>query len=150
MLTLRPILSLPHTDLMKSSLLQPTLLLLALVATAASQTDVPHGTVQRIHVYGKSLEGNLEGDSPDRDVAVYLPPSYTSSPSRRYPVVYLLHGFTDDVDHWWGVKQHFVSVPAVTDKALGAGVREMIAVMPNAFTRYQGSMYSSSVTTSTA
>jgi S-formylglutathione hydrolase FrmB len=132
---------------MKLPLLQPTLLLLALAVVAPSQTDVPRGTVERIQVHGKCLEGNLEGDSPDRDVAVYLPPSYTSSPNRRYPVVYLLHGFTDDVDHWWGVKQHFVSVPAVTDKALGAGARELIVVMPNAFTRYQGSMYSNSVTT---
>jgi len=121
--------------------------LLAFAAAALAQTDTPHGTVQRIQVHGKSLEGNLEGDSPDRDVAVYLPPSYASSPGRRYPAVYLLHGFTDDVDHWWGVKQHFVNVPAVVDKALAAGAREMIVVMPNAFTRYQGSMYSNSPTT---
>jgi enterochelin esterase-like enzyme len=104
-------------------------------------------TVQRVVVHGKALEGNLEGDSPDRDVAVYLPPSYDTQRARRYPVVYLLHGFTDDVDHWWGVKQHFISVPEVIRKALAnGGTREMIVVMPNAYTRYQGSMYSSSVT----
>jgi S-formylglutathione hydrolase len=114
---------------------------------ANAQENLPHGTVQRIQVHGKGLEGNLEGDSPDRDVAVYLPPSYNSRRTQRYPVVYLLHGFTDDVDHWWGVKPHFVNVPAVVDKALAAGVREMIVVMPNAFTRYFGSMYSNSVTT---
>jgi enterochelin esterase-like enzyme len=105
-------------------------------------------TVQRITVHGKSLEGNLEGDSPDRDVAVYLPKSYPTERARRYPVLYLLHGFTDDVDHWWGVKPHFISVPAVIEKALASGgMQEMIVVMPNAFTRYQGSMYSNSVTT---
>jgi enterochelin esterase-like enzyme len=105
-------------------------------------------TVQRIKVHGKGLEGNLEGDSPDRDVAVYLPKSYTTERARRYPVLYLLHGFTDNVDNWWGVKPHFISVPAVLEKALaGGGVREMIVVMPDAFTRYQGSMYSNSVTT---
>lgn len=108
----------------------------------------PHGSVERVVVHGKALEGNLEGDSPDRDVAVYLPPSYKTKSTQRYPVVYLLHGFTDDVDHWWGVKQHFINTPAVIDKALAAGnTREMIVVTPNAFTRYQGSMYSSSVTT---
>src|SRR5271154_3411347 len=31
--------------------------------------------VEHIKVHGKSLEGNLLGDSPDRDVFVYLPPS---------------------------------------------------------------------------
>jgi enterochelin esterase-like enzyme len=122
-------------------------LLLLATAAASAQPAAPHGTVERIQVHGKGLEGNLEGDSPDRDVAVYLPPSYQKARARRYPVIYLLHGFTDDVDHWWGVKQHFVSVPAVMDRALAAGVREMIVVMPNAFTRYQGSMYSNSATT---
>jgi len=112
------------------------------------QTTAPHGTVERIRVHGKTLEGNLEGDSPDREVFVYLPPSYQSGRTRRYPVIYLLHGFTDDPEHWWGVKQHFVNVPAVMDKYLASsGAREMIVVMPNAFTAWQGSMYSNSATT---
>ncbi len=119
-----------------------------LMMSAAALAQVPHGTVERIVVHGQGLEGNLEGDSPDRDVAVYLPPSYGTAPARRYPVVYLLHGFTDNVDNWWGVNQHFINVPAVMDKALAGGnTREMIVVMPNAFTRYQGSMYSTSATT---
>jgi S-formylglutathione hydrolase FrmB len=98
-------------------------------------------------VHGRALEGNLEEDSPDRPVAVYLPPSYHNSTSHRYPVVYLLHGFTDEVDKWWGVKPHFINVPVVADRVFSVGVSEMILVMPDAFTRYQGSMYSNSVTT---
>ena len=31
------------------------------------------GTVERIKVHGKSLEGKLSGDAPDRDVSIYLP-----------------------------------------------------------------------------
>jgi enterochelin esterase-like enzyme len=62
-------------------------------------------------------------------------------------VIYLLHGYTDSDDLWFGSKPHFINVPAVTDKALAAGAREMIIVMPNAYTAYQGSMYSSSPTT---
>ena len=122
-------------------------LLLLTVAGSSAQDVARHGAVQRIQVHGKGLEGNLEGDSPDRSVAVYLPPSYKSSGTRRYPVVYLLHGFTDSVDQWWGVKPHFINVPVLVDQALNAGVKEMIIVMPDAFTRYQGSMYSNSVTT---
>ncbi len=106
------------------------------------------GTLERIQVHGKSLEGNLEGDSPDRCVSVYLPPSYASSPDRRYPVVYILHGYTDDDQHWFGWTEHFVNVPAGMEKDLAAGTaKEMILVMPNAYTLYQGSMYSSSATT---
>jgi enterochelin esterase-like enzyme len=122
--------------------MKTTLLLLLIPVISMAQT------VARIQVHGRSLEKNLEGDSPDRPVAVYLPKSYTTERARRYPVLYLLHGFTDNVDNWWGVNQHFVSVPAAIEKALASGaMREMIVVMPDAFTRYQGSMYSNSVTT---
>ena len=122
-------------------------LLLLGIAGLSAPASTHHGAVQFIQVHGKGLEGNLEGDSPDRKVAVYLPPSYNASRNRLYPVVYLLHGFTDDVDRWWGVKPHFVNVPVVMDGAINAGMKEMIVVMPDAFTRYQGSMYSNSITT---
>ena len=105
------------------------------------------GKLERVKVHGESLVGNLSGDSPDRDVSVYLPPSYATQPQRRYPVVYLLHGFTDSDVFWFGVggREHFVNVPGAVDRANASGARELIIVMPNAFTKYAGSMYSSSV-----
>jgi enterochelin esterase-like enzyme len=116
-------------------------------AQAAAPTG-PRGTVERIKVHGASLEGNLEGDSPDRDVSVYLPPGYKTQKKQRYPVVYLLHGYTDNDYNWFGAKHAFVDAPAAIDKAIASGVaREMIVVMPNAYTVYMGSMYSNSVTT---
>ena len=42
-------------------------------APAAAPTATK-GSVEQIVVHGKSLEGNLEGDSPDRAATVYLPP----------------------------------------------------------------------------
>jgi S-formylglutathione hydrolase len=117
------------------------------LSLAQSDAHTPHGTVERIKVHGKALEGNLEGDSPDRDVSIYLPPSYARERNRRYPVIYLLHGYTDSDDLWFGAKPHFINVPVITDRALAGGAREMIIVMPNAYTAYQGSMYSSSATT---
>src|ERR1035437_3461314 len=122
------------------------------VATAGflfSQTSAgpKQGAVERIKVHAKTLEGNLEGDSPDREVLIYLPSSYKTSGNRRYPVVYMLHGSTDDPDHWWGFIKHFISIPAVLDKAFSDGTaKEMILVMPNAYTAYQGSMYANSAT----
>jgi hypothetical protein len=44
-------------------------------------------TVEHIKIHGTALEGNLEGDAVDRDVLVFLPPSYAKEKSRRYPVV---------------------------------------------------------------
>jgi enterochelin esterase-like enzyme len=106
------------------------------------------GTVERIKVHGKLLEGNLDGDSPDRDVSVYLPASYAKDKSRRYPVIYFLHGFTDSEDKWFRDPNHWINLPKVLNKAFGEpGSREMIVVMPNAFTKFEGSFYGSSVDT---
>jgi len=119
--------------------------------TASPSQTAPHsnaGKYERVIVHGPSLMGNLEGDSPDRQVSVYLPPSYGHAPARRYAVLYLLHGFTDSDSRWFGLKGHwFVNVPEAADRAYESGVHEMIIVMPDAFTRYEGSMYSNSVTT---
>src|SRR5690348_6541373 len=96
------------------------------------------GTVDKIKVHGKSLEGNLEGDSADRDVFVYLPPSYATNPDRRYPVVYFLHGYGVNAERYWNL----MTVPATADKSMGGGtVREFILVNPDAYTIYNGSMY---------
>jgi S-formylglutathione hydrolase len=102
------------------------------------------GTVEKIKVHGKSLEGNLEGDSPDRDVFVYLPPSYAKQTGRRYAVVYFLHGYSVNAEAYWKM----MSVPDAADQAMTAGgLNEMILVHPDSFTVYDGSMYSNSLTT---
>jgi len=120
----------------------------ASIVMAQSEEKTLHGRIERIKVHGKSLEGNLEGDSPNRDVSIYLPPSYATERNRRYPVIYLLHGYTDSDELWFGSKPHFINIPVLTDRAFSSGsAREMIIVLPNAYTVYQGSMYSSSVTT---
>jgi len=109
---------------------------------AARQAPAATGTLERITVHGRALEGNLEGDSPDRPVVVYLPPSYRTSPQRRYPVLYYLHGYTATAEAY--VKS--LGLPDSADRAIAAGAREMIVVLPDAFTKYDGSMYSNSPT----
>lgn len=112
---------------------------------AAKTNESPKGgTIERIKVHGKSLEGNLENDSPDRDVAVYLPPSYAVKKKQRYPVLYLLHGYGRTVEKW----VPFIDLPAGADRDIATGTaKEMIVVIPDANTAYGGSMYSSSPTT---
>jgi S-formylglutathione hydrolase len=111
---------------------------------AASQTK---GTVERIKVYGRSLEGNLAGDAAERDVSIYLPPSYHKDTKRRYPVVYYLHGFTDNDAKVYGLEPHWMSMPEVLDAVFANNpANEMIFVTPNAFTKFSGSMYSNSAT----
>ncbi|MBN2412166.1 esterase family protein [candidate division KSB1 bacterium] len=64
--------------------------------------------------------------------AVYLPPDYDSS-TRRYPVVYLLHGYTDDETAWI----QFGEVNIAADKAIQSrDIPPMIIVMPDAKVTY--------------
>jgi S-formylglutathione hydrolase len=125
-----------------------TLLWTVLAALSLDAAADPDARLQRVSVHGPSLAGNLAGDPADRQVTVYLPPGYAASPKRRYPVLYLLHGYTDSDERWFGLAgAHFVNVPTAADRAFAAGARDLIIVMPNAYTRYQGSMYSNSAVT---
>jgi S-formylglutathione hydrolase FrmB len=116
------------------------LTLAALTAVAAQAQEA--GTLERIKVLGSSLEGNLEGDDPNRDVVVYLPPGYEDSRRRRYPVLYYLHGYLARAEDYIGT----LAVPASVDQAIAGGAKEMIIVFPDAYTIYGGSMYSNSPT----
>jgi S-formylglutathione hydrolase FrmB len=103
------------------------------------------GTIERIVVHGKSLEGNLEGDSADRAVSVYLPPSYGADQKRRFPTIYLLHGLG-------GTESTFLEPRAELQQsadrlAAAQGFNEFIVVTPNAFTLHGGSLYTASTTT---
>ncbi len=117
---------------------------------AQVQTEVPavvpgakQVTVEPIKVHAASLEGNLEGEPEDRDVIVFLPPSYQKDKHRRYPVIYALHGFSIGAEQW----THEIHVPQTIEGAFAQGAKEMIVVLPDSKTAYGGSMYSSSVTT---
>lgn len=70
----------------------------------------------------------------ERNYAVYLPPDYETS-SRDYPVLYLLHGATDNHTGW----VQFGEVLHITDKAIREGkATPMIIIMPDADTKVMG------------
>src|SRR4051794_21581956 len=79
---------------------------------------------------GKIIEEQIIKSSIlGRDVkyTIYLPADYTSS-ERTYPVVYLLHGYTDDNTGWL----QFGEINRYADKAIAEGIiPPMIIVMPN-------------------
>jgi enterochelin esterase-like enzyme len=109
----------------------------------APPPPVPAGIkVDSVMVHSKALEGNLEGDSPDRNAMVVLPASYAKNKNKRYPVVYYLHGFAIDGRNFY----NFMHVPEAVAHNATAG-REFIVVVPDTLTKLGGSMYSSSVTT---
>lgn len=79
---------------------------------------------------GQVVEGlRMKSAVLGRDVnyAVYLPPDYQVS-KRRYPVVYLLHGYTDDESGWI----QFGEIGPIADRALAERrIPPMIIVMPD-------------------
>jgi S-formylglutathione hydrolase len=118
----------------------------AAAATARAQTPRT-GRLVVDTLHSTSLAANRYGDSPDREVLVYLPPSYDSASAQRYPVVYLLHGF-GATDRSWVSGYRGFSIPRSIDSLVAAGsVREMIVVMPNANTRLGGSFFTNSSAT---
>ncbi|MFN7928098.1 MAG: alpha/beta fold hydrolase [Blastocatellia bacterium] len=126
------------------------LVALSLPLAAQVQTEVPPVepgakpvTVERIKIHGTTLEGNLEGNAVDREALVFLPPSYTKNKSRRYPVVYALHGYSIGAEQW----SKEIHVPQTIEGAFAKGAQELIVVLPDSKTVHNGSMYSSSVTT---
>lgn len=94
--------------------------------------------IERIKVHSAALEGNLEGNSADRDVVVMLPPGYASNPGKRYPVVYALHGYSIGAEQWIGE----IHAPQTIEGAFARGAKEFIVVFPDSKTVHNGSMYS--------
>jgi S-formylglutathione hydrolase FrmB len=121
---------------------------IAVPVSAQEPRAVPtavRGKLERIKVLGPSLEGNLLGETASPEVSIYLPPSYATEQNRRYPVVYMLHGYTGTDLGYFGPDGRQAHVIAERVFAAGAA-HEMILVMPNCMNVFGGCMYSNSVT----
>ena len=126
-------------------------LLVLAVHVCASLALGQEGRLVREKVHGVSLEKTVTGEAADRSVSVYLPPSYDTSPNKRYPVVYLLHGITDTDEAWikpWKKDDPWQSLPGVMNRGIAEKrFGEMIIVMPDERTNWGGSFYTNSTVT---
>jgi enterochelin esterase-like enzyme len=84
------------------------------------QQDIPHGVVHH-HFYKSDVAGD------HRDYYVYTPPSYDSNAAGRYPVLYLLHGYSDDASGWTVVGRADMILDSLIDEGKA---KSMIVVMP--------------------
>ena len=90
---------------------------------------IPSGNINRIDVNFRSASLGL-----DREVIIYLPPGYTVTTQRRYPVLYLLHGWGGfDLKHtteWeqWGLMN------GIQELIVQGAMKPMIVVQPLAYT----------------
>jgi len=82
--------------------------------------DVPHGVLHR-HLYHSAILGD------ERPFVVYTPPGYDPAAAKLYPVLYLLHGFSDAEDAWVSVGLANV----ILDNLIAQGkAKPMLIVMP--------------------
>lgn len=104
------------------------------------------GTLVVERFASRALRGNSAGDPHVRDLPVYLPPGYGGG--RRYPVCYVLTGFTGKGAMMLNVRAWGETIVEQYERLLRTGkTREMILVLPDAFTRYGGSQYLNSPAT---
>ena len=81
--------------------------------------DVPHGEIHH-HFYKSAVVGD------HRDYYVYTPPGYEPTGKQTYPVLYLLHGYSDDASAWTAVGRANV----ILDNLLAQGkAKPMLIVM---------------------
>ncbi len=97
-------------------------ILAGLLISTLVYAQTPQGRV----IEGQSISSKITGY--DVNYSVYLPPCYESS-QRSYPVLYLLHGYSDNETAW----VQFGEVNRTADQAIEAGlIPPMIIIMPNA------------------
>jgi enterochelin esterase-like enzyme len=77
------------------------------------------GQVVATHLPSKNMQGDL-------NFHVYLPPCYDQDTTKRYPVLYLIHGQSFNDDQWVRL-----GVPQTADKLISQGMLPFIIVMPN-------------------
>lgn len=116
-------------------------------ATGQTQTAQAKitGTLDDVKVHSAALEKNILGDSADQEVAVYLPPSYKVSTAKRYPSLYLLHGFDSNIRAWTSHGYQEMNLQQSMDALIASHqTQEMIVVVPNGRNVYLGSFYTNS------
>lgn len=107
---------------------------LLLSSSFLSFSQAPKGEVVTDTVYSQCLENSF-GENPNRAVSVYLPPNYNES-NQRYPVIYFLHGFTND-NSIMNYMHELFDFAIATHK-----IRPFIMVVSDQKTTYDGSFYS--------
>jgi hypothetical protein len=89
------------------------------------------------HVFtSDALRGNPLGDPHERPLLVWTPPGYTDS-ERRYPSVYVLQGFTGQVDMWRNRQAFRPTFPELLDQA----APPCVVVLVDTWTSVGGSQF---------
>ncbi|MEU8108303.1 alpha/beta hydrolase-fold protein [Nonomuraea muscovyensis] len=100
------------------------------------------GRIDHHTVDSALLRGNPLGDPARRPLWVYVPPGYDDDPARRYPVVYVIQGFTGHLAMWANRTPFRQPFPELADAVFARGdVPPAIVVYVDAWTSLGGSQY---------
>ncbi len=116
----------PRNPLLKPNLISNASMVLVPGSPAQpwEAADIAHGTLHH-HVYTSTAAEGLPANQSR--YVVYTPPDYAWRPEARYPVLYLLHGWSDCETSWTQVGQAHL----IFDSLIASGkVKPLVAVMP--------------------
>ncbi|MFI7008271.1 alpha/beta hydrolase [Streptomyces sp. NPDC050145] len=100
------------------------------------------GRIDEHHIDSALLRDNPLKDPSRRPLWVYTPPGYDAEPERRYPVTYLLLGYTGTLANWRNHIAYRRPVPELVDEIFARGeAPPMILVFVDAWTTYGGSQF---------
>lgn len=116
-----------------------------IVALLAAPHAHAQGRIVVDTLHARGLEGNRAGDPSAREVYIYLPPSYATDRTRRFPVLYLLHGMTSHPREWLDGSYQGLDLRATMDSLVRSGGSEFLIVMPHADNRFGGTFYVNSL-----
>jgi Putative esterase len=103
----------------------------------------PRGRWEEQTVRSRGLDGNPLGDPSERPLWVYLPPGVGDDPGRRYPSIYVIQGYTGQVDMWWNRPALRPSVPELVDELFAGeqAVPPAVVVFVDCWTSLGGSQF---------
>jgi S-formylglutathione hydrolase FrmB len=88
------------------------------------------------------LRGNPLGDPHQRPLLVYVPPGYDSEPGRRYPVVYVVQGYSGHVGMWFNRAPFRQTYVELADALFASGTAPpALMVFVDGWTAYGGSQF---------
>ncbi len=100
------------------------------------------GRMEEHHVTSELLRGNPLGDPHERPLWVYVPPGYEDEPGRRYPVVYVIQGYTGHLGMWTNRSPWRQPYPELADQVFAGGdTPPVIVAYVDAWTSLGGSQF---------
>jgi S-formylglutathione hydrolase FrmB len=100
------------------------------------------GQLEEHVVTSELLRGNPLGDPAERPLWVYLPPGYDDADDHRYPVVYVIQGYTGHLAMWRNRNPYRQPFPETADAVFASGAAPpTIVVYVDAWTSYGGSQF---------